>query len=239
MRQLRRTNEVSIEFNHVYRGLTSDAKLGDSWLDILLTRSIRVRLFISLFIQLSQELVGIQIITVYGFVLLQKIGIHSILGGITLATICAGIGILVFLNYVDVVGRKVLLIIGFVLMFVSWLGAAGCVYYGKLQSTVYLSSFTLRVIFCSFLCIISFSYSMSLGPISWVLPAEIFPFRARAKAVSLSSASHFASALLGCYTLLEWQTTGYDTVGYMINFSLICLLLTVLVYLIIPETKGN
>jgi hypothetical protein len=44
MRQLRRTPEVSKEFNEVYRALTSDAKLGHDWVDLLTTKSILLRL---------------------------------------------------------------------------------------------------------------------------------------------------------------------------------------------------
>lgn len=44
MRQLRRTADVSKEFNEVYRALTSDAKLGNDWWDLWATKSIVLRL---------------------------------------------------------------------------------------------------------------------------------------------------------------------------------------------------
>lgn len=44
MRQLRRTPEVSKEFNEVYRALTVDAKLGHDWADLLTTKSVLLRL---------------------------------------------------------------------------------------------------------------------------------------------------------------------------------------------------
>ena len=51
MRQLRRTPEVSKEFNEVYRALTADAKLGHDWVDLFTTKSIFLRL-VRTFIQL-------------------------------------------------------------------------------------------------------------------------------------------------------------------------------------------
>jgi hypothetical protein len=44
LRQLRRTPEVSKEFSDVYRALTSDAKLGHDWVDLLTTKAVLLRL---------------------------------------------------------------------------------------------------------------------------------------------------------------------------------------------------
>ena len=47
MKKLRRTqdtHDVNREFNDIYRALTSDAKLGDGWIDLLASRSICLRL---------------------------------------------------------------------------------------------------------------------------------------------------------------------------------------------------
>jgi hypothetical protein len=47
-------------------------------------------------------------------------------------------------------------------------------------------SVTKGIIVCSYLFVCSFAVTM--GPVSWTYPAEIFPMRARSKAVSLSTA---------------------------------------------------
>jgi hypothetical protein len=52
MRQLRRVDDVSREFNEVYRGLTSDAKLGHEWSDLFMTKSILLRLVRNVFVVL-------------------------------------------------------------------------------------------------------------------------------------------------------------------------------------------
>ena len=49
---------------------------------------------------------------------------------------------------------------------------------------------TRAIIVCSYLFVCSFAITM--GPVSWTYPAEIFPMRVRAKAVSLSTASNWA-----------------------------------------------
>ena len=48
---------------------------------------------------------------------------------------------------------------------------------------------TRAIIVCSYLFVCSFAITM--GPVSWTYPAEIFPMRVRAKAVALSTASNW------------------------------------------------
>lgn len=60
MRQFRRRNDVSREFNDIYRALASDARLGDGCWDILLhSPSIRLRLGLGVCLQAVQQLAGI------------------------------------------------------------------------------------------------------------------------------------------------------------------------------------
>jgi Sugar (and other) transporter len=49
------------------------------------------------------------------------------------------------------------------------------------KAELYFPSYILRFFFGSFLCLFAFSFAFSVGLISWVLPAEVFPLRARAK----------------------------------------------------------
>jgi hypothetical protein len=243
MKQLRRTNDVSREFSAIYCALTSDARLGDGWSDMFLySRSIRYRMGLSLFIQLVQQMVGIQIITVFGFSILKEVGVHSGLVGLFLSTFARLLGAILFLTKVDICGRRFLLMSGCVSMFLSWMGALLCAYAGAMDHgegpRLFFTSYVLRFLFGVFLCQFAFSYSFSLGPCSWVVTSEIFPYRARAKASSVSVAVHYASAVLGTCLINMWLQSGYSTVTCLVGFG--CLLLIVLlgVYCFMPETMG-
>jgi MFS transporter, SP family, major inositol transporter len=131
MRQLRRTNDVSREFNDIYLALSSDARLGESWTDILSSKTIRYRLFVCCVMQLSQQMMGINIITTFGSDFLQLINVHSILLGLSLAYIAALLGTLLGLAHIDIWGRRFIFIFGCVSMACSWIGAATCVYVGE------------------------------------------------------------------------------------------------------------
>jgi MFS family permease len=122
--------------------------------------------------------------------------------------------------YIDKWGRRPLLLVGTLLMgFFMYLvgglqgsnGAWGLVdgnrestwYY--LKATIYIpagvwvitdhDSITKGVIVCSYFFVCSFAISM--GPVSWTYPAEIFPMRVRAKAVSASTAANWYVTYFG------------------------------------------
>jgi hypothetical protein len=242
MRQLRRRNDVSREFNDIYRGLTSDARLGEGCGDILIhSASIRMRLCVCLTVQVMQQLAGIQIITVFGFEVLQEMGVHSILLGLFLSALAGLLGSLLLLQNIDRVGRRFLLMAGSIAMGLSWIGAACCALYGGLEhgkAELYFSSYLLRFLFGAFLCLFAFSFSFSLGPIAWILSAEIFPFRARAKASSITVASHFLCAIVGSVFLNRWLQSGYNVASSLFAFGVLCLVCGGFVYMAVPETRG-
>ena len=54
------------------------------------------------------------------------------------------------------------------------------------------------------------AYGISLGPVGWVLPSEVFPLSMRSKGVALSTASNWANNCVFCPSsayrrALMWQ----------------------------------
>ena len=149
MRQLRRSNDVSKEFNDIYLALSSDARLGESWVDILSSKTIRYRLFICSVIQLSQQLMGINIITTFGSEFLRLLNVHSVLLGLSLTYLAAFIGTLLGLSQIDIWGRRFIFLFGCVSMGISWVGAATCVYVGECI-LIFIFCFLLFIFDCFF-----------------------------------------------------------------------------------------
>ena len=78
------------------------------------------------------------------------------------------------------------------------------------RAEIYFPSYIMRFIFGAFLCLFSFSYAFSMGIICWVVPAELFPLRARGKASALTTLCHAASGLLSAFLLKLWLNNGYN-----------------------------
>lgn len=97
--------QVSKEFNDIYLALSTDARLGESWVDILSSKTIRYRLFVCCVIQLSQQMAGIQIVTTFGSDFLELLNMHSILLGLSLAYTSAMMGTFLGVFNVDIWGR--------------------------------------------------------------------------------------------------------------------------------------
>jgi MFS family permease len=82
----------------------------------------------------------------------------------------------------------------------------------------------------------NFSFSATCGPLSWVIPAEIFDTRTRSKGVSIATMVSFA------FNTLIGQVTGtaMTNIGYKYYFVFIICNFTnaVFFYLFLPETKN-
>lgn len=81
----------------------------------------------------------------------------------------------------------------------------------------------------------NFSFSATCGPLSWIIPAEIFDTRTRSKGVSIATMVSFA------FNTLIGQITGTAmlAVGYKFYFLFIICNFTnaLFFYLFLPETK--
>ncbi|KAH9108157.1 hypothetical protein LEN26_014158 [Aphanomyces euteiches] len=81
-----------------------------------------------------------------------------------------------------------------------------------------------------------FSFGLSWGPICWIYPAEIFPLKVRARAVSVSTFANWAMAAVMIEAPKLFPTLHVNGVFFLVAF--LCLCGCVFVYYMCPETKG-
>ncbi|CAF4316713.1 unnamed protein product, partial [Adineta steineri] len=79
-------------------------------------------------------------------------------------------------------------------------------------------------------------FALSWGAICWIYAAEIYPLNVRARAMSLTTASHWFMCIIMAYILELITPIGIHGVFYL--FGGLCVLGVIFVYLFCPETKG-
>jgi len=145
-----------------------------------------------------------------------------------LATLTANI-------FIDKVGRKVLLLISDTVMFFSLLVLGSYFLIRELNASlvehfnwVPLGSFTLFVL----------AFSLGLGPVPWIILAEIFPLKIRATAGAVVTAFHWilTFGVVKAFPQVAKQF-GLHTAAYL--FAVVCFFGFYFILRRVPETRGR
>nr|WP_315030367.1 sugar porter family MFS transporter [uncultured Chryseobacterium sp.] len=191
--------------------------------------SLKKSLGIGILLAVFSQITGINAIMYYAPEIFKSTGVGS--DSAFMQTILVGIINVVFtliaIKYVDHWGRKKLLLLGITGMIVC-LFITGLVFYKQQQGYLVLLAI-LGYIAC---------FAMSLGPLTFVVIAEIFPTKARAAAMSVSTFFLWLSVFLVSQTfpiLIGSVGSAYTFWGYMI----ISVFTLVFIWKMIPETKGK
>ncbi|MFT4855865.1 MAG: sugar porter (SP) family MFS transporter [Algoriphagus sp.] len=184
---------------------------------------------IGIFLAFLQQWSGLNVVIYYAADIFQAAGYNLkqmmlnivVIGGVMV------LSVFITLFTVDRFGRKKLLLIG--------TGAMAMIY------TLIGYSFQVDqggwLIVLLVLTNVMF-YSFTLAPLLWVVLSEIFPTRIRGAAISIGALAHW----VGNFTLTYSFPTIKENLGWANNFwlyGLICFIGFVVIYFILPETKGK
>lgn len=212
----------------------------------LIKPGIPYRVFLGIALQVWQQLTGMNIIMFYVVFLFQQAGI----GNSQEATLLSS-GVSYVINvvmtvpailFVDKWGRRPTLIFGALAMstflwIVGGILSTGTWYIndnGKSVVDLNNSHLANGVVVCIYFFVASFATSW--GPLGWIYPAEIYPIRVRALAVSLSTASNWLfNWVLNFVVPMLMEEIHY---GLYLLFAGFNFLMCVHVFLAYPETKG-
>jgi len=232
LERIRGTQDVQAEFREIQSALSQAEERGH-FADLLAT-SVRPALTVGIGLAIFQQITGINTVIYYAPSIIQSAGISSAAGAI-LAT--AGIGLvnvlmtIVAMWLIDRVGRRPLLLTGISGMVVS-LGVLGFVFRTH-QPSAGLGWLAV-VILMAYVA----SFAISLGPIFWLLIAEIYPLRVRGIAEGAAAGTNWAANLLVSVTFLSLlQALGPSWTFWL--YALLAIGSLVFSYSLVPETKGR
>ena len=230
--RIRGTQAVDAEFNEIRATLQQAHERGQ--LSDLLLPEVRPALVIGVGLAVFQQITGINTVIYYAPTIIQSAGISSASGAI-LAT--AGIGFVnvvmtvVSMWLIDRVGRRALLLTGIAGMAIS-LGALGYVFHlpARAGGIAEIAVFTLMAYVASF--------AISLGPIFWLLIAEIYPLKIRGATEGIAAGTNWAANFLVALTFLTLvQTFGPSQTFWL--YGVLAVAAWIFSYYLVPETKGR
>lgn len=160
-----------------------------SWADTL-RRGCLKRTHVGVGLMFFQQFVGINALIYYSPTLFQTMGLdydmQLVMSGVL--NVCQLIGVATSLYTMDRFGRRPLLLIGSLLMFISHLIIAVLV---GLYSDDWPSHRDAGWTSVAFLLFYMLAFGASWGPVPWAMPAEVFSSSLRAKGVALSTCSNW------------------------------------------------
>lgn len=195
----------------------------------LLKKPLPKLIGIGIFLAFLQQWSGVNVVIYYAADIFQAAGYNLkqmmlnivVIGGVMV------LSVFITIFTVDRFGRKKLLLIGTGAMSILYglIGYSFSVDHGGLVIVLLVLT---NVMF----------YSFTLAPLLWVVLSEIFPTRIRGAAISIGALAHW----LGNFTLTYFFPAIKENLGWANNFwlyGLICAFGFVVVYLVLPETKGK
>jgi MFS family permease len=194
--RIRGLSDVNVEIEAIKASLAQQAESGH-WTD-LLRRQVRPALVVGLGLAIFQQITGINTVIYYAPKILQSAGFNSASGAI-LATV--GVGVvnvgmtIVAMFLVDRAGRRPLLLVGIAGMIITL---------GVLGLSFRISNSSGQLAWISVICLMGYvaSFAISLGPIFWLLIAEIYPLKIRGLAEGTAATFNWASNLIVSLTFL-------------------------------------
>jgi sugar porter (SP) family MFS transporter len=216
------------------------AEIGDSlteepggWRD-LLQPVAKAALFVGVGLAILQQVSGINTVIYYAPTIIQFTGVDSS-GAAILAAV--GVGVvnvavtLLAIRLLDRAGRRPLLLGGSLVMGLS-LTALALVFLEGAGSTVD------SVIAVGALMLYVAAFAISLGPIFWLLNAELYDTRVRSKAAAVGTMANWTFNFIVSLTfLLLIQEAGQS--GTFFIYAGICVLTFLFCLRFVPETKGK
>jgi sugar porter (SP) family MFS transporter len=200
----------------------------------LLSPALRTPLIVGIGLAVLQQVTGINTVIYYGPQIFQLAGMSSDRAAILATTIVGVVNValtVVAIVAIDRWGRKPLLYLGSGGMAVALLvlaAAFGVPVLAGIRAPLALGSLMVYV----------GCFAFSLGPIVWLLIAEIFPLRVRGRGMSIATLANWAANFAVSLVFLG-MIDALGTAPTFLVYALLCVATIVFTARFVPETKGR
>lgn len=222
---------IDAELAEIEKSLVQEKPGG--WRD-LLAPVVRAALVVGIGLAILQQVSGINTVIYYAPTIVEFTGVDSTSGAI-LASVGVGIvnvgATVVAIFLLDRVGRRPFLLLGTATMALA-LTALALVFLSGAHSTID------SVIAVGSLMLYVGAFAVSLGPIFWLINAEIYPLNVRSKAAAVGTMANWTFNFLVSLTFLL-LIDGLGKSGAFFFYAAVCVVTFVFCRALVPETKGK
>jgi SP family galactose:H+ symporter-like MFS transporter len=232
LRHLRGPTDVSGELNTLRTDLAREGRQLAGASELLAPR-LRRPLIIGIGLAMFQQITGINTVIYFAPTIFQSAGLSSAATSI-LAT--AGVGAvnvimtIVSIRLIDRLGRRQLLYWSLGGMAVTLFVLSGAFFVGTSGQLAWVAVVSVAA-FVGF-------FAIGLGPVFWLLIAEIFPLAVRGRAMSLATVGNWVFNLIVSATFLN-LVGGVGSAGAFLIYAVLSLVALAFVAAMVPETKGR
>jgi len=222
--------DVDNDVKNIEEGISEES---GNWSE-LFSPWLRPVLIVGIVLAFIQQATGINTVIYYAPTIFEFAGFESHKISI-LAT--AGVGVvnvlmtIVAILFIDRVGRKPLLYIGLTGMILS-LGALGLGFQMAGPSAI------MEKVTIISLAVYIASFAISLGPIFWLIIAEIYPLKVRGRAMSLATVANWTFNLIVASTFLT-IIEKIGKAGAFWLYGIVAIAGLIFCIFFVPETKGH
>jgi sugar porter (SP) family MFS transporter len=223
--------QAAVELKAIRETIEEEAgKVGD-----LFRPPLRRAIFIGIILAILQQITGINVFMYYAPEIFKGLGSGT--NAALLQTVVIGVFNVTFtllaIRTVDRLGRKPLLMIGSIGMGISLVGLGIAAAIGSRAAWVLV--FVLGYIAC---------FAMSLGPVVWVVIAEIFPTKIRGRAMAVATlllwaANYVVSQTFPMINEDAWLVATFHHAFPFWLYAVFCVVMLLFVHRVVPETKGK
>jgi SP family galactose:H+ symporter-like MFS transporter len=232
LHRLRGTADVSDELGSLRTDLMRE-KGQSSDLSALFAPRLRRPLVIGIGLAMFQQITGINTVIYFAPTIFQSAGMSSAATSI-LAT--AGVGAvnvvmtIVSIRLIDRLGRRQLLYWSLGGMAVTLFVLSAAFHGGASGQLAWIAVLSVAA-FVGF-------FAIGLGPVFWLLIAEIFPLAQRGRAMSLATVANWGFNLIVSATFLN-LVGAFGSAGAFLVYAVLSLSALAFIALLVPETKGR
>ncbi len=208
----------------------------------LFSAQLRLPLLIGVLLAILQQVTGINVFMYFGATIFKNMSASTgVDAGLLQQFIINGTGVLftlVAISTVDKWGRKPLMLVGAAGMGFSLLamGILAQILTDPAAGSGWMLLFSLLYIGC---------FSLSVGPVTWVILAEIFPTAVRGRALGLATffmwtADYFVTQTFPIMDAKDsWFVAHFNHAFPFYVYAVFCVALVLVVWRMVPETKGR